>query len=88
MPEHIHSTADASPEDHALELNPAGSGHSSAPAGIFSLRRARYFNETVFDDTGHGVRRADIAEAAIAEVAGALQQADRTRDHHDPIPRR
>jgi len=88
MPENIHSTADASSEDHALELNPADRGFSSARAGIFSLRRDRYFNATRLDETGHGVRRADIAEAAIAEATGEFQQAGGIRNHGDRNPRR
>jgi len=36
------------------------------------MRRARYFNKAVFDETDPGMRRADIAEAAIAEVTGGL----------------
>lgn len=83
MPENIHSTADALPEDHALELSPSGSGFSSARRGIFSLRRDRYFNATRLDETGHGVRRADIAEAAIAEATSEFQQAGGIRNHGD-----
>jgi hypothetical protein len=88
MSKYTYSTADVLPEgrvpDESLELmmNFAESGHSSAPSGIFSLRRARYLNKTGFDETGHGVRRADIAEAAIAAVIEELQQA--ARDHRDP----
>jgi hypothetical protein len=52
MTGHVHTPADVLPEDPAPAqirlpgLNPAGSAYSSAPAGIFSQRRARYFNET------------------------------------------
>lgn len=51
------------------------------------MRRARYFNNAVFDETRHGVRRADIAEAAIAEVIRGLQQACGIRDHRIRTPR-
>lgn len=88
MPEHIHSVADASPEDHALELNSAGSGHLSVRAGMFSLRRAGYFYETGLDEAGHGTRRPDMAEGATAEAAGKLQQADCIRGYRDQVPRR
>jgi hypothetical protein len=94
MSKYINTAADALPERRAsdnsreLAINPAGSGHSSAPSGIFSLRRARYLNKTRFDQTGHGVRRADIAEAAIAAIIGELQQAAAIRDHREPIPER
>ena len=73
--------------DKALVLNPPGNGHSSAPSGIFSMRRARYFNKAVFDETGHGVCRADIAEAAIAEVTRGLQRSRCIRDHRVRTPR-
>lgn len=88
MPKHIHSAADTSLEDHALELNPAGSGFSSARAGMFSLRRVCYFNESGFYEARHGARRPDIAVVATAEAAGELQQADCIRDCRDQIPRR
>jgi hypothetical protein len=72
IPGRIKSGTDVSPENREAGLNPEGSGHISAPAGIFSLRRARYFNEARFDQTGRGVRRADIAEAAIAEAEAVI----------------
>lgn len=46
------------------------------------MRRARYFNNAVFDETGHGARRADIAE-----VIRGLQQACGIRDHRIRTPR-
>jgi hypothetical protein len=73
---HRLSNADVPPENRESGLNPAERGHSSSPAGLFSLRRARYFNEAGFDQTGHGVRRADIAEAA-----GGLPQTGGIREH-------
>lgn len=73
--------------DKAPGLNRPGNGRSSAPAGIFSMRRARYFNKAVFDETDPGMRRADIAEAAIAEVTRGLQQAGGIRDHRIRTPR-
>jgi hypothetical protein len=93
MSKTFNSAADDLPEgrvsgvDKTLGLNPPGNGRSSAPAGIFSMRRARYFNKAVFDETGHGVRRADIAEAAIAEGTRGLQQAGGIRDHRVRTPR-
>lgn len=55
-------------------LDTGGRGHTSAPAGIFSLRRDRYINAARLDKTGRGVRRSDIAEAAIAEAFIALRK--------------
>jgi len=43
------------------EPNPSGSGYSSAPAGMFSLRRARYFNDTRSDAALRRLRSADFA---------------------------
>jgi hypothetical protein len=81
MSKYTYSTTEAVGEDlvlgevDVLQVHSVEKRHSSAPSGIFSLRRARYFNKARFDETGHGVRRSDLAEAAIAEVAGELQQA-------------
>jgi hypothetical protein len=94
MSNYIYTAADVLTErrlpgkSRELAMNPAGSGHSSAPSGIFSLRRARYLYRSRFDETGHGVRRADIAEAAIAEVIGELEQSAGTSKHREPIPGR
>jgi hypothetical protein len=94
MSKYTYSTAESLPESHGrgeenvLMLNPAGKLSKSAPSGIFSLRRTRYFNKDNFDKTGHGVRRSDLAEAAIAEVNGEYKHADGVRDHRAPIPRR
>jgi hypothetical protein len=58
MSKYVRSAADALPEDRVPGLNPAGSAYSSAPAGIFSLRRAHYFNKP-----GVVTRCAGIVEA-------------------------
>jgi hypothetical protein len=93
MSKYTYSTAESLPESHgrgkenALMLNPAAKLPKSAPSGIFTLRRARYFNKDNFDETGHGVRRSDLAEAAIAEATEEYQHADGVR-HRSPIPRR
>jgi len=44
--EHIRATKSALPENNDLELDVIGAKHSSASAGVFSLRRAHYFNAT------------------------------------------
>jgi hypothetical protein len=62
-------SADVWTKDSVDELNPAGSRYSSAAAGIFSLRRARYFNETGYDAAGCG---SGIAEVAITEAPTVL----------------
>lgn len=84
MSEHVHTAADALPEDYALGLNPAGSAYSSAPAGIFSLRRAHYFNET-----GVVTRCAGIVEAPKEEPGEApveALQAGYIRNHGEHMP--
>jgi hypothetical protein len=94
MSNHIYTAADVLPERRVsgngreLAMNPAVSGYSSAPSGIFSLRRARYLNRSRFDETGHGVRRSDIEEAAIAGVSGGFQQADIAWERRNHNPRR
>jgi hypothetical protein len=94
MSKYTYSSAEVLPEDrgsgeeNVLTLNPAGKLLKPAPSGIFSLRRARYFNKARFDETGQGVRRSDLAEAAIAEVTGEYQQAGDVRNQRAQIPRR
>ena len=94
MSKPFDSAADALPEgrihddDGVAVKNPAGSRHSSLHPGVFSLRRARYIKEARLDRTGHGVRRSDIAEAAIDEVSGEFQQGDIARERRNHNPRR
>ena len=52
-------------------FNPAGSRESSAPAGIFFLRRSRYFSQASAR-SGQSVRGAEIAEATGPEHDNSL----------------
>jgi hypothetical protein len=71
MSKYINSSADILPEGSVSRLNPYGSS-----GGVFSLRRARYFNEAGFDLAGRGVRDTGIAEETITEAATGCDQAE------------
>lgn len=46
MTEHVDSVADASHKNYASGMEIAGRVHSSTRAGIFSMRRANYYNKS------------------------------------------
>jgi hypothetical protein len=71
MSKFIDPSADVRPEDSVSQLNPEGSR-----VGLFSLRRARYFNEIGFDETGRDVGDADLSEETITEAAAGCDQAE------------
>lgn len=72
----INSSADAWLKGNTPELNPGGSGYSPAHAGLFSLRRARYFNETGFEEIVGGMRHAGSAEASVTCSSAGFEQAE------------
>ena len=72
-------SADVLPEGGVSEPNPDGSR-----VGMFSLRRARYFNEAGFDATERCLFAAGIAEEAITEATTGCDQAGGMSDQLRP----
>lgn len=59
MSEHVYTEANEHP---LLKFDAIDSGCSSAPVGIFNLRRRDYFNKTRFNGTERRVSRTVIAK--------------------------
>jgi hypothetical protein len=85
MSKHINSPADVQPECGAPEMNPAGSGRTSAPAGIFSMRRERYFNDEAgleagldggLDEKGRGMSHAKVAGLTVTKTTEQAKPAE------------